>query len=422
MPNVLLTPNLLAKLILMHLGEPSGLKVVRNMNREYEKTFGRKGNKQGDTLSVLKPQRFTVSHRLQYDPQPIQNIKVPVKVDQISQVAYDWDSVEKTLSLDDAVARYGRPAAIAMANDVNMRAAQFIAQQSFNWVGTPGTVPTSMATYLAAEDLMVAQGMGQNETLHCIVNRKMSSAYIDANKALFNDQRLIGQQQREGRVQNQVGYEWDIDQTIYTHTVGALGGTPLIDGTQPTSTEGNNGTTLFLFKGVGSTVTGIYKLGDKFTVAGVYSVHPQTRVSTGYLQQFSVLQDVNSVSTAATVLAAPGITPSGQYQNVNAIPADGAEVQFWAGATGTPNASAAKVFNCGLVFHRDAFTFLSVPLENPDPGMGAIVAQHRDPDTGFDLSVIRAFDGVNRKEINRVDALWGLGWLYRELATVVVGS
>ena len=51
-----------------------------------------------------------------------------------------------------------------------------------------------------------------------------------------------------------------------------------------------------------------------------------------------------------------------------------------------------------------------------------LVAQQKDPDTGFDLSVIRSFDGVSRKEINRVDALWGLGWLYRELACVVIGS
>ena len=420
--NVLLTPNLIAKLVLKGLGDPSGLKVVRNMNREYSSTFGQKGNKQGDTLSVLKPQRFEVSHQLVYDPKPIANLKVPITVDQISQVAYDWTSVEKTLSLDDAFNRYGKPAAVAMANDVNQRAAAFIAQNCFNWVGTPGVTPTSMLTYLGAEDLMVAQGMGQNETLHAVINRRMSSVYIDANKALLNDAKTIGGQMASGKVANTLGYLWDIDETIYTHTVGALGGTPQIDGVQPTSTEGNNGTTLFLFKGTGSGVANIYRKGDKFTVADVYSVHPQTRVSTGNLQQFTVLQDVTSVGTAATVLAAPGLTASGQYQNINAVPANSAGVYFWNGTSAAPNAAALAVFKCGLVFHPDAFAFLSVPLENPEPGMGAIVANQKDPDTGFDLSVIRSFDGVNRKEINRVDALWGLGWLYRELACVVIGS
>ena len=54
--------------------------------------------------------------------------------------------------------------------------------------------------------------------------------------------------------------------------------------------------------------------------------------------------------------------------------------------------------------------------------MGAIVKEVTDPDTGVSLSILRSFDGKYRKEINRIDSLWGLGWLYRELATVIVGG
>lgn len=416
MPNVILTPSIFAKLVLMHLGDPGGLKVTRNMSADYTKEFGKKGAKIGDTLSVRKPQRFTVTPAMAYAPQPITNLRTAVKVDKWAQVAYEYDSSEKTLSLEDIQERYTKPAAIAIANQINTEAAKYISQNTFNAVGAPGTIPTSMATYLEAEDRLIELGMGHNEQLHLVVNRRMSSAYVDANKALFNDPRTISEQMQKGRMVNSLGYLLDIDQTIYTHTCGLFNGTQLINGTQTATASGNNDTCTINLKGFTAS-TGTIKAGDVFTVAGVYAVHPQTRVSTGRLQQFVVLQDATADGSGyIAALVAPGLTASGQYQNISAMPAGNAEVLFWSGVTGTPNVSASKVTPQGLLLHRNAFCFLCPPIDNPEPGMGALVAQETDPDTGMSLSVLRAFDSVRRIEVNRADVLYGFGVLYRELA------
>ena len=74
-----------------------------------------------------------------------------------------------------------------------------------------------------------------------------------------------------------------------------------------------------------------------------------------------------------------------------------------------------------LLLHKNAFAFVCVKLNNPEPGMGALVTEANDPETGLNISVIRAFDGVYRKEINRLDVLYDFAPLYREMACCVEG-
>lgn len=412
--NVLLTPTLLTKLTLMNLGDR--LFVARNMSKAYTDQFGKKGAKAGDTFYVRKPQRFTTTSGLAYSQQGLTDTQTPLTVNQVTGVHFQFDSQERTLSLDFINERYAKPAAIALANAINSQAAAYIAKNTFNAVGTPGTTPTSMATYLAAEDLMVAQGVPQNESLTAIINRKMSSAFINASSTLFNNQNIIGKQQETGRVVNQLGYNWEIDQTIYSHTVGALGGSPEVSAAPTETADGNNGTGTLVVKGLTASITGIWKAGDVLTIAGVNSVHPQTRVDTSYPQQFVVTADVTSDGSGnATVTVSPAFTSptasNTQQQNISALPAVNAAITVWAG-----NSSAGLVSPQGLLLHQDAFAFMSVPFENPEPNGVEMVAQETDPDTGMSLSFIRYFDGDARVHKNRFDTLYGFAPLYRELA------
>ena len=426
MPNVILTPQMYAKLMLMELGDPQYLHVIRNLMPDFTPEFGKKGYKIGDTLSVRKPQRFTVSNGMPYDPQAITNIRVPLKVDKFNQIAYEWDSVEKTLFLNEAMELYVRPACSGLSNTINAQAAQYVAQNTFNCAGAPGTVPTDFDTYTSAEDMLIEQGLGQNEDLVCVINRKMSSKFVGASRALFNDVPIISTQQKEGRIVNQLGYRFEIDQTIYAQTTGGYNNVPAINGANQSSTtgDGNNGTMSLLLSGFTAS-TGTVNYGDKFQIVGVYAVHPQTRASTGRLQWFTVLSPGTTtadVSGNMTLLVAPGMTPSGQYQNVSALPATGAQVLFWGAAAATPLSYASLTTLQALVIHKQSFAFLSVPLNDPDPGMGVIVSSQKEPSTGLVLSVMRGFDPVKRIEINRIDTLWGIGPLYREAACVICGS
>jgi hypothetical protein len=398
-------------MVLMNLG--GYLAVCKNMTKQYSKEFAKANAKVGDTVSVRKPQRFQATRGLVYQPQALSNIKTSITVNDVTGVHFEWDSVEKTLSIDEIQKTYAKPAAIALAHDVNARAAQFVAQNTFNCVGTPGAPVTLVDTYLAAGDKIVQLGLPPEEDLHCIINRKMSSNFVIGQKTLYNPAGSIGRDYDRGEVSGDpLGYKWHRDQTIYSQTIGAQGGTPLIKGSGQTTTGGNNDTMALATKGWSNT-TAVLGVGDRFTVAGIYSVHPQTRQSTGDLQQFIVLAPATSDGSGnCTITVAPGITPTGQYQNVTATPNDGIAI--------TVLGAASTVSPQALLMHENAYAFVSIPLEDPESGKGVEQAyQETDPDTGLVLSFVRFFDGVNRIHGNRFDMLDGFGVLYREMACVI---
>lgn len=398
---------------LMNLG--GYLAVCKNMTSDYKEQFGKPGAKAGDTVSVPKPQRFQATRGLKYQPQPLTNIKTNISVNDVTGVHFEWDGVERTLSIDEIQRTYAKPAAIALAHDVNARAAQFVAQSTFNAVGTPGTTPTALDTYLLAGDKIVQLGLPPEEELACIINRKMSSQFVIGQKSLYNPAGTIGGLIKKGEITNgdpTLGYRWERDQTIYNQTVGPLGGTPLVNGSGQSTQGGNNDTMSLSTKGW-SNSTQTLNVGDRFTIAGIYSVHPQTRQSTGDLQQFVVLQQFTSNgSGVGSVLVAPGITPTGQYQNVTASPADGTAITVF-GAAGTVSPQA-------LLLHENAYAFVSIPLVTPKKGV-VDSYDETDPETNLSLSYVRFFDGDGRTEGNRFDMLDGFGVLYREMACVIAG-
>jgi hypothetical protein len=405
--NVLFNDLVYTKMTLASLG--GKLRVCRNMSSEYSKEFGKTGHKINDVLQVRKPQRFTVTQGMQYQGQPLTNTQTPVIVDQLSGVHFEWDSIERTLQLDYIEKNYAGPAATALANDINSKCAKFIALNTFNQVGTPGTVPTSPLTYLGAGTKLIEQGMPENfeDSLALIVNRKMSDAYIDASKTFFNSQSVIGSQQKTGNVVDQLGYSWYRDQTIYTHTTGAFLGTILVNGAGQTQDGGNNGTGTLITDGHTSGQSTI-KAGDIFRITGVNAVHPITRQSTGSLQDFVALTTQTDTSGAMTIVMSPALTASGQYQNIDSLPADNAPILM--------SGAASAVSTQGLLLHENAFAFLSVPLTDPDPGTGVKCTTVTDEQTGITISYMKYFSGDSRVQRNRFDVLWGAAPLYREMA------
>lgn len=413
--NIILTPQVYTRLTLMHLG--GYLAVCRNMTKQYSKEFGKKDYKVGDTVSVRKPQRFLATTGLEYQPQSLTNTRTTITVNDVTGVHFEWDSVEKTLSIQDA-AQYAKPAAIALAHNINSRAAQYVAQNTWNAVGTPGTIPTAIDTYLAAGDKIVQGGLPPDEDLSCIVSRKFSSQFVVGQKTYFNPAGQISNMIKKGEITNEdptLGYRWQRDQTIYNQTVGPFGGTPLVNGANQTQDGGNNGTGTLITDGWTAAAAARVVVGDRFTIANVYSVHPQTKQSTGDLQQFVITANGSSDGSGNLTLSFyPAITTTGQYQNVNSVPADNAALTFF----GTANTVSPQA----LLLHENAFAFCSIPLEDPKSGRGVEEAeQETDPDTGLTLSFVRFFDGKNRIHGNRFDALDGFGRLYPEMACVIAG-
>lgn len=409
MPNVILTSNILTKAVLMNLGD-GRMSVCRNMSHDYSKEFGRKGQKIGSKLSVRKPQRFAVVESMAYAPQPLTNTFTPIVVDQWAQVPFEFDSEERTLAIDEVQEMYAKPAAIAISTNVNQRAAKYVAQHTANAVGTPGATPTTVAVYLQPMDRLVEIGLpeGEEDNVTMIINRRMSSAFLAAQTPVFHAGGSIDKEYADGDITNRkLGYKWAKDQTLHSSSFGTYTAAGVVDGANQSADGGDNASGTLVTK---SWTACALKANDRFTVAGVFSVHPQTKQSTGSLKVFLLEQDAAS-ATAPTLNIYPAITPGGQHQNVSASPADGAAITVL-GTTGVAHTQA-------IALHRDAFAFLSVPLENPEKNGVEMVSQQSDPKTGLNLSFVRVFDGYRREHVTRFDSLFGFGGLYRELACVL---
>ncbi len=194
-----------------------------------------------------------------------------------------------------------------------------------------------------------------------------------------------------------------------THTIGTYVGTPVVAG------GGQSGSTL-----VTKTWTAgdTLNVGDIFTLGtAVYAVNPQSRQSTGSLQQFVVTVPFVAVGLGGndSISIFPPMLPSGQFQNISQSPANNDTVNIWQGTT----APSAKVTPQNMVWHESAFTMACVDLEVPggiDLGYSA-----RDKETGVSLRFIRQYVASTDQWISRFDVLYGWAGLYPELACRVAG-
>jgi hypothetical protein len=239
-----------------------------------------------------------------------------------------------------------------------------------------------------------------------VINPAANASYVDALKGLFNNQQQLGDQYKNGLVAREtLGANWYMDQNVNVHTVGPLGGTPLVNG------PGQTGASL-VTDGWTAAAAQRLELGDVFTIAGVFSVNPQNRQSTGELQQFVVTADVSSsAGGAATIPISPAIVATGAYQNVTASPADNAAITVLGAAnTVTPQ---------NILFHEDAFTLACVDME--ENLSGAEVSRASDPQTGLSLRVASQYAILSDIQVYRIDILGGWAPLYPELACRIAG-
>jgi hypothetical protein len=184
--------------------------------------------------------------------------------------------------------------------------------------------------------------------------------------------------------------EINMSQSIKQHTNGDWG-TSITVG----STVSTQGSTSLAISFTGSSKT--WNVGDVFTVAGVYAVNPQTRESTGSLQQFVVTAAASGSSTA-TLSVSPAMYTSDQaLATINAFPQSGAVVTMLGSATGS--------YPQNLVYHKDAITFATADLLLPQ---GVDMAS-RQVHNGISMRVVRQYDINNDRLPCRIDVLYGYG-------------
>lgn len=399
MGNSLLTISMITKESLRIL--KNELAFTKGVNRQYDSQFANSGAKIGSVINIRKPVRYTVTDGPALNIQDVTDQSVALTLNQQKHVGFQFSSKDMTLSIDEFGARYIKPAIVALANKIDYDGLQQFKNVA-NLVGAAGTVPNTALVYLQAGQKLDEMGCPVDGDRSVVINPAAQAVTVDALKGLFQSSERIKEQYEKGRMGEGLGFTFKMDQNVGSQTVGPLGGTPLVDGTGD-SLSGNSIST----KGWTSAAAARLNIGDVFTIGAVNAVNPQTRVSTGSLQQFVVTAAFSSSSSGkGDVSIYPAIIASGQYQTVDALPLDGAAITV----VGSANTSYAQ----NLAYHKDAFCLGMADLDLP--GGVEMADRARDPDAGLSLRIVRAYDINSDNHPCRIDVLYGWQTLYAELA------
>lgn len=382
------------------------------MNTDYQKEW--KGRyAAGSTVYARRPVQFTMRSGAAANVQDLTESTVPIVVNPeigIDFAVSDFDlttAVRNDGSIDKAFRdRYLKPAGLRIAAEIDYQVATIVKNSVANFVGTPGTGPSTYQHIADAQIPMDDEACPRDGMRYAVLTPTANAAVIGGLSGLFNASDRIEENYKTGVMQDALGLNFAMSQNVPSHTVGGLGGTPLVNGAnQGTTNSGATdnpyaATTSLVTDGWTAAAANRLKKGDVITLAGVNAVNPETKQDTGSLRRFVVTADVASDGSGnATLVIAPAIIAGGAFQNVTARPADNAAITVLTG-------SANTTYRQNMIWHRDAITFVSPEMELPG-GMDMAAQSSLADEGSISLRFVRGFDILNNKRVSRFDVLYG---------------
>jgi len=357
--------------------------------------------KVGDTVYVRRPVSFTATD----DPEitsgqltDIEQATVPVQLDTWKKVSFSLTQKERTLNIKDISKDILKPAGEELAQAIETLIASKY-KYIPNFLGTPGTTPSTFLEIGQARQRLLELGVPDEifgmltpETELNIANALKATADTGNAKSALE----------KAYLKRVAGMNLYGNQSLPTHTVGVNTGTPLVDGVSQNTTYAlskDTQTQTLDTEGWTASQTGILKAGDVFTINDVYSVNARTKVSTGNLCQFTVMEDADSDGSGdAELTISPPIITSGPYQTVDAAPANDAPITV---KTGT----GAAQYRQNIFMHKNCITLAFAKLAEAEPGSGVISRQVTYD--GISMLYTVGTDITTTKTIYRLDLLCG---------------
>ena len=387
MSNSILTIDMITRKALEIL--ENNLVLTRNVNRQYDDSFAVEGAKIGSTLRIRLPDRALVTDGAALQVQDDNEQYTTLTVASQKHIGVNFTSAELTMQLDDFAERVLKPRISQLASSIDADVANAY-KAIYSSVGTPGTTPATSLVLLQAQ-----QKLNENAAVmsprYATVNPAANAGLVEGMKGLFNPTDTISRQFKNGMMgMGVLGYEEiNMSQSIKQHTTGTWGTTITVTTTVATQGQATLGLS---FTGASQS----WNVGDVFTVANVYSVNPQTRESTGSLQQFVVTAAVTAQNATTTVSVSPAIyTSANALATVDSFPVAGAAVTMLGAAT--------TQYAQNLIYHKDAITFATADLLLPQ---GVDMAS-RQVHNGISMRVVRQYDINNDRLPCRIDVLYG---------------
>lgn len=306
----------------------------------------------GQTVNISKPARPLIGTTADITAglNDVVEEKVAMTLNQryVANAALTSLEIQNQLALKDWGKRILKPYMAAMGQSIDAQFLTLAKNATYNSVGTPGAGgPFDTALMGSAREKLKKSLAPIDEDLIAILDSTAINSANNARKGLFT---YSSKSYKSGVVSSADGFTYGESNLLPVHTRGTQTGSFTVATTSTTAD-----TTIALTGTSGGTL----KAGDVFTVANVFAIHPITKVTLNYLQQFVVTADNTAVSTAYTGVAiSPAINQSAtSIQNINRLPTSGDVV--------TILGSASTGYVQNLAYNKQAFRVASVPLMKP---------------------------------------------------------
>lgn len=371
MPNTFLETKNIARRALPRLIE--NLVFPSLVHRDYSADFVQG---QGATIRVRKPVTYTAT---EFDAtsgvtaQDTVEESIDVTLDKLADVSVEWGAVATATNVDDLDRLFIEPAAAALAQKINADGLKLCNDIPY-YFGTAGTTPDGLDDFATAakqlDDMKVPTDMRRG-----VWNPAAMAKFRQIGDIVNAEKSGTTEALRRGSIGNIFGIDNYMSQAVVTSPIATGAGTVLIDKSGGFAA----GATEIHVDGV----TTALAAGDVISIGGyVYTVKTAGALSTAD-------QDITLTYGLLAAVA--------DNDSVTLV-----------------TASKAAVNN--MVFHQNAFAFVTRPLAVPK-GVECYVTSYN----GITLRVTRGYDMTYKKDMLSMDVLYGYKTLEPKMAVRVLG-
>ncbi|QDH15583.1 hypothetical protein E3E11_06645 [Oecophyllibacter saccharovorans] len=398
---------------------------IQNIDRQYQSQFAREGAKIGATLNVRLPNDYVVQDGPVVNPEATEERSIPITVNYRKNVPMTFSTQERTLNIDDFSERYIAPAVNALLGQVAsdaMTLALDVSNMVLNQDADGNLLSPNPNTWLRAKAKLTECNAPLNDR-YAVLDPNTDANTVAAMANMFNPTDRISTQTIDGQMGSKIlGVKgWMQDQTVAISVGGSYDSKATATGAYGSYLPNGQPAPVVTISSVTSphssaitvsAINGGLNKGDIITIEGVNAVNRVTKKDRHTLQQFVVLADCPSGSTAIPV--SPAIIPPKEdgtpvpYQTVAKAPQSGAAVKMV-----NPQ---GKAIRRNLLYSKKALTMVTVDLELVRAG---VVDCGRASLDGISLRTLTYYNGSDDTRGTRLDVLYGLGMLRGDWACIV---
>lgn len=396
MPNQFITTQLVSNTALAMFA--NNAPYVMTGSRIYQDDFQSSGYKIGDTLQVRRQNNFIIGDGSTATPQAIIETVENITVAHQYHALIAYTVQDLTLRIEDFSRMFIQPAIQNIISQME-RDISAAAELDLNfYVGAAGTPLNSFGSIDIAGVKLLEQGVNISSDAYAAMTVRDGSSLKQGLQNMFTpvlNEEIV----RQSAIGHLSYFDIFQSQNIVRHIAGA-GPTTLPGDTLLVNGAVSSGNTLVLSgaNAGGAAVPNYFLPGDLISIAGVYSVNPLSRASTGQNMQFVITAPASSAAGGAiTVQVSPVIISdtSSPLQNVsNPIP-DQSPV------------TVVPSYNVNVAYPSRALDIVCPPLYKLQVPYASVSV---DPETGLSLAVTQTGDILGYQNLMRIDLLCGFKW------------